>query len=232
MQCVSYIRVSTQRQHESGLGEDAQRAAVERYIGANRDRRLLKEFVETESGKNNERPVIHEAIAYCKAHKARLIIAKLDRLARSVKFIVDLMESEVKFTALDLPEANNLTIHIMAAMAQHEAEIISKRTRDALARSKKQKGGRRYLLNKKTGKPTKKLWDLTSVRHLAIAARKRNAAERNAPLIKTAKALRHDGNTLAEIGAELKKLGHLPRDGGEWHPAQVQRLVGKRPKKA
>jgi DNA invertase Pin-like site-specific DNA recombinase len=141
-------------------------------------------------------------------------------------FIAQLMESKVDFAACDPPKANNLTIHIMAAMAEHEAKMITERTKAALKVAKEERrtklGGRRYLLSKKTGKPTKKLWDLTSVRHLAIEARKRNA-----PLIKTAKALRHDGNTLAEIGTELKKLGHLPPGKGQWHPAQIQRLVGK-----
>jgi DNA invertase Pin-like site-specific DNA recombinase len=225
MECVAYYRVSTQRQGESGLGLDAQRDAVKRYIAGDQRRHPGPEFKEIESGKNSERPKIHEAIAYCKAHRAKLVIAKLDRLARNVLFIAQLMESKVDFAACDLPKANNLTIHIMAAMAEHEAEMISKRTKEALAKSKKKLGGRRYLLSKKTGKPTKKLWDLTSVRHLAIEARKRNAAERNAPLIKTAKALRHDGNTLAEIGAELKKLGHKAPRGGEWQPAQVARLL-------
>lgn len=224
MDCIAYYRVSTQRQGVSGLGLDAQKAAVKGYLAQDKRRHLAAEFEEVESGKNNKRPEIQKALTMCKARKARLVIAKLDRLARNVLFIAQLMETKVDFAACDLPEANPLTIHIMAAMAQHEAEAISKRTKEALARSKKQLGGRRYLLDK-NGKRTNKLWNPGSVAHLAVAARRRNVEERNAPLVTTVKALRHDGLTLVEIGAELKKLGHQPPRGGQWHPASVARLL-------
>jgi DNA invertase Pin-like site-specific DNA recombinase len=179
-------RVSTQRQGVSGLGLDAQKEAVERYIAADKRRHPGPEFREIESGRNSERPKIHEAIAYCKAHRAKLVIAKLDRLARNVLFIAQLMESKVDFAACDLPKANNLTIHIMAAMAQHEAESISNRTKEALAKSKKQLGGKRYLrdwgnkdekayLKDKAGKRIR--WKLSSVRHLA---RRASATRRSA----------------------------------------------------
>jgi DNA invertase Pin-like site-specific DNA recombinase len=118
------------------LGREAQIAAAKRYIAANRDRRLVAEYEETESGKRADLPQLHLALAECRLRKARLIIAKLDRLARNVSFIAQLMESKVDFHACDLPEASPLTIHIMAAMAEHEAKLISERTKAALAAAK------------------------------------------------------------------------------------------------
>jgi DNA invertase Pin-like site-specific DNA recombinase len=238
MDCIAYYRVSTQRQGESGLGLGAQKEAVERYVAAQHQRRLIAEFTEIESGRNSKRPEIHKAIAMGQARNARLVIAKLDRLARDVHFVTGLKKSGVAFVACDLPDANTLTINILAAVAQDEAERISTRIREALAVAKKRLakkgltlGGLRYLRSKKTGKPTKKLWDLGSVQPLAVAARQRNVAERNAPLIKTVKALRHDGLTLVEIGAELVNLGHKPPRNGQWHAAQVARLLGPKPTK-
>ena len=232
VECVSYIRVSTQRQHQSGLGEADQREAVANYIKADKRRKPGPEFAEQESGRNNNRPVIQKAIAYCKARKARLVIAKLDRLARNVKFIAELMDDsdkhkpKVDFVALDLPDdVDPLNMHIHAAFAEHEARRIAERIKAALKHSKKKLGGPRYLLSEKTGKPTKKLWDLGSVQPLAVAARQRNVAERNAPLITTVKALRHDKMTLAEIGAELEGMGKHPPRGGQWHASQIARLL-------
>ena len=132
---VSYLRVSTDRQGASGLGLDAQRQAVANYLdGGAWD--LLAEFVEVESGKRGDRPELAKALAMCKKLRARLVIAKLDRLSRSVAFLATLMERGVEFVACDNPHANKLTIHILAAMAQHEREQIGQRTRDALAAAK------------------------------------------------------------------------------------------------
>lgn len=229
MDCIAYYRVSTPRQGKSGLGLEAQQAAVKSYIAKDSRRKLVHEFTEIESGRDSSRPEIHKALAMCKARKARLVIAKLDRLARNVLFIAQLMESKVDFYACDLPEASPLHIHIMAAMAEHEAKMISTRIREALARSKKPLGGDRYLKKTKTidGRRYKKgaLWNPGDVAHLAVKARKRNVQERNAPLVTTAKALRHDKLTLGEIGRELKKLGHDAPRGGQWHPKTVARIL-------
>jgi DNA invertase Pin-like site-specific DNA recombinase len=134
---VSYVRVSTVRQGQSGLGLDAQRASVAQFL---RGAEPLAEFIEVESGKHADalakRPQLRAALDMCKKTGASLLIARLDRLSRSVLFIATLLESKIAFTACDLPEASELTIHIMSAFAQHEARRISERTKAALAQAK------------------------------------------------------------------------------------------------
>jgi DNA invertase Pin-like site-specific DNA recombinase len=142
---VSYLRVSTARQGASGLGLEAQRAAVAAHLTGG-DWTLLREIVEIESGKRNDRPALAEALRLCRQQKATLVIAKLDRLARNVHFISGLMESGVEFLAVDMPSANRFVVHILAAVAEQEAEAISKRTKTALAAAKERGtvlGGRR-----------------------------------------------------------------------------------------
>jgi DNA invertase Pin-like site-specific DNA recombinase len=134
---VTYFRVSTQRQGLSGLGLDAQRETVRQFLHGG-DAQVVGEFVEVESGRKSDggRPELRSALALAKAKGATLLVAKLDRLSRSVAFVSALMESKVRFTACDMPEANELTIHILAAVAEHEAKRISQRTKDALAAAK------------------------------------------------------------------------------------------------
>src|SRR2546421_2783287 len=132
---IAYFRVSTDKQGKSGLGLEAQRKAVLDYLNGGRWE-LVQEFVEVESGKHNERPQLQAALAACKKHRARLVIAKLDRLSRNLAFIATLMESGVEFVAVDNPHANKLTVHILAAVAQHEREMISERTTAALQAAK------------------------------------------------------------------------------------------------
>src|SRR4029077_19029045 len=116
----------------SGLGLDAQRTAVSDYLDGGKWE-LVGEFTEIESGKRADRPQLEKAIAACKRHRARLIIAKLDRLSRNVAFIATLMERKVDFVCCDNPTATKFTIHILAAVAEFEREAISKRTKEALA---------------------------------------------------------------------------------------------------
>src|SRR3989344_4578374 len=132
---IAYYRVSTARQGRSGLGPDAPREAVRSYLNGGAWS-LVAEVTEVESGKRNDRPKLTEALRLCRLHKATLIIAKLDRLARNVAFVSSLMESGVEFTAVDFPQANRLTVHILAAVAEHEAKAISERTKSALAAAK------------------------------------------------------------------------------------------------
>jgi DNA invertase Pin-like site-specific DNA recombinase len=132
---VAYYRVSTEHQGANGLGIAGQRKAVADYLNGGRWK-LVAEFTEVESGKRNDRPKLAEALATCKKHKARLVIAKLDRLARNVHLISGLMESKVDFVCCDMPDANRLTIHILAAVAEHEREMIAARTAAGLAQAK------------------------------------------------------------------------------------------------
>ena len=132
---VSYLRVSTDKQGQTGYGVDAQRAAVASYLNGG-DWQLLGEFVEVESGKRNDRPELEKALAACRKQKAKLVIAKLDRLARNVALIANLMDGKVDFVCCDMPQANRLTIHVLAAVAEHEREMISDRTKAGLAAAK------------------------------------------------------------------------------------------------
>jgi DNA invertase Pin-like site-specific DNA recombinase len=131
---ISYLRVSTDKQGFTGLGMDAQREAVARYVGARGQ--LLAEYVEVESGRKDNRPQLRAALEDCRRRRAVLVIARLDRLARNVAFIANLMNSDVEFVAVDMPHANRLTIHILAAVAEYERDLISQRTRAAMAAAK------------------------------------------------------------------------------------------------
>jgi len=133
---VSYLRVSSQRQGESGLGLEAQRSIVENYL-KHGSKCLLEEFLEVESGKIDNRPELKKAISKSKETGSILIIAKLDRLSRNLTFISQLMDSHIKFVACDLPDANELTLHIMASLAQWERKRISERTKEALQAKRK-----------------------------------------------------------------------------------------------
>jgi DNA invertase Pin-like site-specific DNA recombinase len=132
---VTYLRVSTQKQGHSGLGLEAQRKAVEDYLNGG-DWNILEELVEVESGKNSKRPKLLEAIELCKASGAKLVVAKIDRLTRDAAFLLNLKDAGIDFIAADMPEANRLTIGIMALVAEQEREAISKRTKAALAAAK------------------------------------------------------------------------------------------------
>ncbi|PTX46628.1 DNA invertase Pin-like site-specific DNA recombinase [Gemmobacter caeni] len=132
---ISYYRVSTHRQGQSGLGLEAQRAATVAFLGSTGSE-LIAEFTEVESGKRANRPELAAAIKACRDGGAILLIAKLDRLARNVHFISGLLESGVKFTAIDMPNADRFMLHVYAAMAEEEARRISERTKAALAAAK------------------------------------------------------------------------------------------------
>jgi DNA invertase Pin-like site-specific DNA recombinase len=133
---VAYYRVSTDKQGQSGLGLDAQRAAVMTYLNGG-PWKLVAEHTEVETGKRADRPELQKALAACRKHKAKLVIAKLDRLSRNLAFIATLMDSNVEFIAADNPHANRLTVHILAAVAEHERAAISERTKAALAAAKR-----------------------------------------------------------------------------------------------
>jgi DNA invertase Pin-like site-specific DNA recombinase len=133
---VGYYRVSTNKQGINGLGMDAQRDAVARYLNGG-DWKLIAEFAEVESGKHNNRQEMEKAIALCRHQGATLLIAKLDRLARNAAFLLNLRDSGVDFIAVDMPHADKFTVGIMALVAEKERDMISQRTKDGLAAAKR-----------------------------------------------------------------------------------------------
>jgi DNA invertase Pin-like site-specific DNA recombinase len=215
---ISYLRVSTQRQGKSGLGLEAQRDAVANYLNGGRWK-LVQELIEVESGKSKDRPKLVEALRLCRVYNATLLVAKIDRLARNVAFVSTLMESGVKFVAVDLPQANELTVHIMASMAEYEAKAISARTKAALEAAKA-RGTRLGGLR----------WDLPSVskqgRKLALKVRKQRAENRASDLMPVIESIKAEGNTsLRQIAAVLNERGITTSRGGEWSAVQVKRVL-------
>jgi DNA invertase Pin-like site-specific DNA recombinase len=209
---IAYYRVSTDKQGRSGLGLDAQRQAVAAFVAGRGE--ILQEFTEIESGKKNDRPRLAEALALCRRHKARLLIAKLDRLARNVHFISGLMESGVDFVAVDMPEANRLTIHILAAVAEHEREMISRRTKDALKAAR----NRGIRLGNPTPLPAslkaRAVWS-------AYTAKFRETVR---PLILELRAKGYSYNAIAK---ELNRRHIATANGRQWHHKTVSNLLSK-----
>lgn len=214
---VSYLRVSTDKQGQSGLGLEAQRAAVQAHVrGAGG--KLLKEFVEVESGKKAERPKLIEALKHAKITGTTLVIAKIDRLSRNLAFLANLMESGVDFVAADNPHATRLTIHILAAIAEHEAKAISDRTKAALAAAK----ARGVKLGNPNGAaPLRGFGNGPAVAALRKEADRR--AEELLPVIEAIKAEGHD--TLWAIAKELNERGIMTARGRKWHASTVRDLL-------
>jgi DNA invertase Pin-like site-specific DNA recombinase len=218
---VAYFRVSTVRQGKSGLGLDAQRAAVMAHLNGGRWK-LIAEFVEIESGKRADRPKLAKALAACRVHGAKLIIAKLDRLARNVHFVSSLMEAGVQFEAVDFPQANELTIHIMSAVAQHEAKAISERTKAALAAAKAR--GTKLGGVRRNHKPF-----TAETGALGPKAKAARADARAADLAPIIAELRVAGKTsLRAIAAGLSERG-IPTARGRtgWSAVQVSRTLAR-----
>lgn len=230
----NYYRVSTKKQEVSGLGlEDQQlraNALIEREEGI-----LIREFTETETGKSAERPVLLEAIAFCRSANCVLVIAKLDRLARNVAFTSALMESGLNFICCDIPTANRLTIHILAAVAEEEARLISERTKSALARLKA-KGvplgshrpghweGKEHLRRPENAR-----------KFIAPAVAKKMDHYYSA-IVPTLRELREKGMSQQEIVDHLNSLGHRTRPtkpgqpgnpsvGNPWNQATLSRVL-------
>lgn len=205
---VAYYRVSTARQGQSGLGLDAQQATVLHHVAGRGE--LIAELTEIESGRKNDRPQLTAALDLCRRRKAVLVIAKLDRLARNVAFVANLMEAKVDFVAADMPEANRLTLHVMAAFAEHEREAISKRTRDALAAAKArgvQLGNPRPDMPAVTGKAAER------------------AAAFRATVLPLVRSRRDAGMTLRAIADDLNARSVKTLNGKRWAPATVRGIL-------
>lgn len=214
---ISYLRVSTQRQGQSGLGLEAQRKAVEDYLNGGQWE-LLHEYVEVESGESGDRAQLQKALHHCKVTGATLIIAKLDRLTRSVATLVDIQRSGVKFAAADNPEANELTVNLLVSVGQYEREMISKRTKEALAAAKA-RGVK--LGNPKGAAHLKGLGNDAAVK--AIKEKAQERAEDLRPIIED--IIEGGATSLRAIAKELNGRGILTPRGGRWHPASVSRTM-------
>ena len=209
-----YYRVSTQKQGASGLGLEAQQAAVRAFVPD--PAQLLPEYVEVESGKNNHRPQLLAAIAEARQVGATLLIAKLDRLSRNAGFIFTLRDAGVDFVCCDMPDANTLTVGLFAVLAQHERETISRRTKDAL-QAKKARGAT-------LGTPANLTDD---ARAKGRANMQQNAREHqaNRQAARLAGLLRAQGHSLPQIATELNQAGYRTRRGNAFHATTMQRLL-------
>lgn len=213
MKYIAYYRVSTKRQGESGLGLKAQKQSVETYLSPEA---IDKEFIEIESGTNKRyRPKLQEAIQLCIKYDATLVIAKLDRLARNVAFVSSLMDSKVKFLAVDNPHATPLTIHILSAVAQDEAQRISTRIKEGLAQSKKQLGNPQHLTNEA------RLKGIESIKHKAL----NNPNNRTA--LAYVKMMDYKNMKLREIAEALNSNGFTTSKGKKISTTQVIRIKNK-----
>jgi DNA invertase Pin-like site-specific DNA recombinase len=221
---VSYLRVSTARQGRSGLGLEAQREAVRTYLDGGKWK-LVAEYVEVESGKKDDRPELAKALHRAKVTGATLIVAKLDRLSRNVAFLSNLQDSKVKFVACDLPEANEFTINIMAAVAQHERKIIGERTRVAMAAAKNNPAWKRAhpngFGNPNGAKALRGAGNDAAVEKLKAEANRH--AEAIVPIIEDIRA--SGALNLRAIAAELNEREILTARGGQWHASSVRNVM-------
>jgi DNA invertase Pin-like site-specific DNA recombinase len=215
---VAYYRVSTQAQGRSGLGLDAQRQAVQDYLNGGRWK-LIAEHTEVETGKRNDRPELLKALAACRVHGATLVVAKIDRLSRNAAFLLTLRDAGVEFVAVDMPDANRMTVGIMACVAEHEREAISARTKAALDAARRrgvQLGNPAHL-----DQSARRLGTIASGR-----VRRARAVQRAADLAPTIAELRRSGaSSLRALAEGLNRQCVPATRGGPWTAAQVRRLL-------
>lgn len=219
---ISYLRVSTDKQGRSGLGLEAQRQAVNQYLNGG-DWQLIKEYVEVESGKRSDRPKLREALEHAEVIGATLVFAKIDRLTRNTKLLLELIESGAEVVFCDLPNlpagpSGKFILTQMAAVAELEAGLISQRTKAALAEAKR-RGVK--LGNPRGAEPLQGIGN-----DAAVAVVKANADQRAAKTLRQVEAIRAEGVTSVRGIAEELNRRHIrtPR-GGQWHATSVQRLL-------
>ncbi|WP_112875522.1 recombinase family protein [Paracoccus endophyticus] len=215
---VTYLRVSTDRQGRSGLGLEAQRKAVADHVAGKGA--IAAEYVEIESGKRSDRPQLARALVEAERLGAVLLIAKLDRLARNVAFIANLLESGVEIAAADMPEANRFLLHVMAAVAEHEAQAISDRTRAALAAAK----ARGVALG----------WSMPKRRDEQQQASRKGAAKNAqkadlhaANVLPVIRQIARSGASLRRIADELNTRGIKTVRGGLWYAGTVRNVMAR-----
>lgn len=222
MRAVAYYRVSTAAQGRSGLGLEAQKQAVESLCASRSWEIIAPPFTEVESGKRADRPELAKALHRAKVTGATLVVAKLDRLSRNVAFLTALQESGVKFIAADMPEANELTVHIMAAVAQAERKAISKRTSEALQAAK----ARGQQLGNPNGAAALRRANRGNSASIEII--KSGAVDRAEQLRPVISDMQSRGITsLAALAASLNDGGFITARGGRWHASSVANLLNR-----
>ena len=213
---VVYLRVSTRKQQVSGLGLEAQRESVRRFLGDSWS--VIEEVVEVESGRATNRPELDRALALCRVHRATLVIAKLDRLTRDPYFLGGLELAGIEFLACDMPSANRLTVQIMASVAAEEARAISERTRLSLAAAR----ARGVLLGDRTGRIAQ---HAASGGKRSAEARQSTALSRAADLAPILQDIRASGAaSLAQVTEALNARSIPAPRGPTWHRESVRRL--------
>jgi len=244
---ICYYRVSTGKQGKSGLGIEAQREAVKAFLNGG-DWSIVAEYTEVESGKRSDRPAFDQALAAARLHRAALVVSKVDRLTRSVSFLSRLLDAGVDVRFADLPQIEGATgkfmLQQMVAVAELEAGLISKRTKDALAAAKKrgkQLGGRRYKFERNAkreivydtkGKPirTKEVANGSeAARAASLRARQQRSDQRAADIAPTVKALQAAGTTSLRAIATALNERNIPTSRGEgrWSATQVMRVLAR-----
>ncbi len=204
---VAYFRVSTEKQGKSGLGLAAQHSLVERFLSEGD--KVVAEYVEVQSGKNDERVELWKAINHAKKHDAKLLIAKLDRFSRKVSFIASIMEQGIGLVVAEMPHATDFQLHIFAALAQEERRLISERTRSALAEAKK-----RGVMLGKNGK--------------VLAEQNRTAANERAEILRPIiMPMVEQGLSLSEMARRLNDMGILTATGSRFYPEQVRLICNR-----
>lgn len=211
MKFIAYYRVSTEKQGKSGLGLEAQRESVLKHV-EQEGGTLIAEYSDVISGASETREQLDAALRRCEREKATLIISKLDRLARQLSFLAKFIESKVPLVVAELPHANKMLLQMMAVFAEAERDMVSQRTKDALAAAKK----RGVVL----GNPK-----LADARASAAVARKRKADEFASKHCYDVLRWRNKGHTLAAIAERLNDINWLGPRGGQWHPKSVSNLI-------
>ena len=213
---VAYLRVSTHKQGYSGLGLEAQQEIIHNFL---RDKQPIAEFIEIESGRKKDRPQLKAALELCRKSNAKLIVAKLDRLARNVCFLSQLLESDVEITFCDFPSANKMMLHIMAAIAQYETELTAARTKQALAAKKARGctlGNPEHLMDKHA----------EALSHSNETNRaKANNNPNNKRAVAMLKVLVERGMTLQQMADTLNDEGFTTSTGCRFRPSTVYTLI-------
>ena len=216
---VAYLRVSTAKQGRSGLGLEAQQEAVRQFVTGRGGKIIAPVFVEVETGKRNDRPELEKALKRCRLTGATLVVAKLDRLSRNAAFLMTLRDSGVDFVAADLPEANTMTVGVMAVVAQHEREAISQRTKAALSAAKARG---RTLGGFRAGAP-----DIAKHQRQGVEAVRQRALLDAEERRETIEELQRENLSLNAMAARMNAESVRTSRGGSWTATAVKRTIAR-----